>query len=150
MKSYLRGYILVMLLSIVFGCSGDDSQITNQDVLGLWHITAIHNSSPTGPTLGPNTGETIAITFSSNGTFNGTTSVNSFSGRFSTTVDQVIIQQMVTTEVADTPFGQAFYESFTEAMDSDTGHSVFDLEIGNSDNLLLQYQSFKFLNLQKP
>ena len=138
-----------IVLSLVLGCSTDATSITNSEILGTWRVSAIHNSSPTGPTLGPNIGEIVFITFKSDGSFSGTTSVNTFGGRFSTTSNSLIIREMETTEVADTVFGQAFYGSFDESRNSDTGFSEFETTLTDGSILNLQYQSFKFLTLSK-
>ncbi len=134
---------------MILGCSTDAASVSNQKVLGTWHVSAIHNSSPTGPTLGPSPGEIISITFKTDGSFNGTTSVNTFRGQFSTTSNTLIIEEMETTEVADTIFGQAFYESFDESSNSSTGFSEYETTFPEENMLNLEYQGFKFLTLQK-
>ncbi|MGX1928237.1 META domain-containing protein [Flagellimonas sp. 2504JD4-2] len=145
----LTSTLCYLVLALVSGCSSDDTTVTEQRVLGTWQVSAIHNSSPTGPTLGPNTGEIISITFRNDGGFSGTTSANTFSGRFSTTSNAVVIEELETTEVAETVFGQAFYESFNESRNSDTGFSEFESVFTNGNSLNLEYQGFKFLTLQK-
>ncbi|MEX0315470.1 MAG: META domain-containing protein [Allomuricauda sp.] len=138
-----------IILTFVLGCSTDAAAVTEQRVLGTWQISAIHNSSPSGPTLGPNTGEIISITFRIDGSFSGSTSANTFGGRFSTTSNSLLIKELETTEVAETVFGQAFYESFDESRNSETGFSEFESVFAEENRLNLEYQGFKFLTLQK-
>lgn len=149
--SFIKTTITCFLFSLIFSCNNDSETIENQNILGTWHVVAIHSSSPTGPTLGPNTeeGEVISIIFPSNGEFMGTTSANSFGGRSSSTENKLFIQEMVTTEVADTSFGQAFYEAFNESINSETGFSEFEITIQDEDMLNLEHNGFKFLTLQK-
>ncbi|MGW9684759.1 META domain-containing protein [Flagellimonas sp. 2504JD1-5] len=150
MKSrLLTSGLSYIVLALVLGCSTDASTVTEQRVLGVWQISAIHNSSPSGPTLGPNTGEIISITFRNDGSFSGTTSANTFGGRFSATSDALVIEELETTEVAETVFGQAFYESFNESRNSGTGFSEFGSVFTGENILNLEYQEFKFLTLQK-
>ena len=149
MEVGLRRCIFVFLWIAFIACAGDDVDVDNQQIIGEWHIVGIHNFSPTGPTLGPLTGEIISIVFFQNGTFEGTTSANTFSGEFSTSNTTLVIEEMTTTEVADTLFGQAFYEAFEEARSMDTGFSGFELSFQDGNRLNLEYQNFKFLGLQK-
>ncbi|WP_420401590.1 META domain-containing protein [Flagellimonas sp.] len=145
----LRRCIFTFLCIALIACTGDDVDVDNQKIIGEWQVTAIHNSSPSGPTLGPLTGEIISIIFFQNGTFEGTTSANTFGGEFSATDTTLFIEEMITTEVADTVFGQAFYEAFEGSRSTDTGFSEFELSFQDGNLLNLEYQNFKFLGLQK-
>ena len=145
----LRRCIFTFLCIASIACTGDDVDVNNQKIIGEWQVTAIHNSSPSGPTLGPLTGEIISIIFFPNGTFEGTTSANTFGGEFSATDTTLFIEEMITTEVADTMFGQAFYEAFEGSRGTDTGFSEFELSFQDGNRLNLEYQNFKFLGLQK-
>ncbi|WP_190810570.1 META domain-containing protein [Flagellimonas sp. S3867] len=146
---FLTLSISFIVFALNFACSTDATSATNQKVLGTWLVLAIHNSSPSGPTLGPNTGEIISITFKNDGSFGGTTSVNTFGGQFSTTSNSLLIEELEITEVADTNFGRAFYESFDESRNSDTAFSEFKSVFTENNILNLEYQGFKFLTLQK-
>ncbi|MEO9513039.1 MAG: META domain-containing protein [Flavobacteriaceae bacterium] len=150
MKSrFFKAIILSFLFSFGYSCNDDTEPTLNGNILGTWHVVAIHNSSPTGSTLGPLDEEVIAIIFPSNGEFMGTTSVNSFGGRSSTEEQQLFIEELVTTKVADTNFGQAFYQAFSESMNVETGFSEFEIAKQNDDTLHLEHNGFKFLTLQK-
>ncbi len=144
-----KGLVTVLFCYLLLSCTSDDVSGNNQKVVGEWHVVAIHNSSPTGPTLGPNPGEVISIIFTQNGSFTGTTSANNFGGDNTVSETILTIEEMITTEVADTLFGQAFYESFNESRNPDTGFSEFELSFQNGNTLNLEYQGFKFLSLQK-
>ncbi|TMU54912.1 META domain-containing protein [Flagellimonas algicola] len=145
----LRRCIFAFLCIALITCTGDDVDVDNQKIIGEWQVVAIYNSSPSGPTLGPLAGEIISIIFFKNGTFEGTTSANTFGGEFSASDTHLVIEEMITTEVADTVFGQAFYETFEESRSTDTGFSEFELSFQEGSRLHLEYQSFKFLGLQK-
>lgn len=145
----LRKFIFTFFCFALIACTGDDVDVDNQKLIGEWHVTAIHNSSPSGPTLGPLTGEIISIIFFQNGTFEGTTSANTFGGQFSASDTHLFIEEMITTEVTDTVFGQAFYEGFEDSRSTDTGFSEFELSFQEGNRLDLEYHNFKFLGLQK-
>jgi len=150
MKAGFLNFIAVLLMLLLnLGCSTDSEDITNTEILGEWNIVAIHNSSPSGPTIGPNSGEIISIRFSQNGDFNGTTSANTYGGGYSTSATVLFIKEMITTEVADTTFGQAFYEAFNESRNTETKFSEFEINLQDENTLTLEYQDFKFLTLQK-
>ncbi|MCL6266819.1 META domain-containing protein [Flagellimonas myxillae] len=150
MKPRLLGLIIAFSLALFSSCDEDDNAVDNLRIVGEWQIAAIHNSSPSGPTMGPGDGEVISIIFRRNGEFAGSTSANSFSGSYTASDSQLIIEQMITTEAGDTPYGQAFYSSLSEAMDSTTNFSVFSLNFEDNNTLMLEFLGFKFLNLQKP
>ncbi|MEM9648161.1 MAG: META domain-containing protein [Bacteroidota bacterium] len=146
----MRVCLFLLVLGIwLVSCDDDSDTAANQNIAGDWHITAIHNSSPSGPTLGPNPNEIVAISFQENGAFNGTTSVNTFNGRFSVNGETLFITEMVTTEVADTPFGNAFYEALDESRDGTSATSQFGLSSQPENRLELSHSDFKFLVLQK-
>ncbi|WP_420603330.1 META domain-containing protein [Flagellimonas sp.] len=139
----------IIISLLVIGCSEDAERKIEGDIVGKWQVNAIHNSSPSGPTLGPTSGEVISITFDDNGKFTGATSVNSFKGSYSATETILLIREITTTEVADTNFGQAFYESISESRNTTTGFSEFAIDFKDENNLNLEYLGFKFLTLQK-
>lgn len=147
--SLLKIASICLLLCLVFSCNNDAEPANNAEILGTWHITAIHDSSPSGPTLGPLDGEVISIIFPSNGEFMGTTSVNTFGGRSSTEGRRLFIEELVTTEVADTNFGQTFYDAFSQSLNVETGFSEFEIAVQDEEVLHLEYNGFKFLTLQK-
>ncbi len=150
MKTGFLNLLVVLLTALLsLGCSTDSENRNNTEILGEWNVVAIHNSSPSGPTLGPNSGEVISIRFGKNGDFSGTTSANSFGGQYDTSRTLLFIEEMTTTEVADTNYGQAFYEAFNESRNTETKFSEFEIKVQDENTVHLEYQSFKFLTLQK-
>lgn len=150
MKSFpLRSTITVLVLCLICGCNDDSGVSDNKNIVGAWQVMAIHNSSPSGPTLGPNSGEVISIIFLKDEKFTGTTSVNTFGGEYSATENRLLIKEMFTTEVADTNFGNAFYETFNESRNSGTGFSEFEITVQEENMLNLEFKEFKFISLQK-
>lgn len=148
MKSF-PSIMAVLIFCLICGCKDDSGVFGNQNIIGEWQIMAVHNSSPSGPTLGPNSGEVISIIFSQNAKFTGTTSANTFGGEYSATENKLLVKEMFTTEVADTNFGIAFYETFNESRNSETGFSEFEITIIAENTLNLEFKDFKFLSLQK-
>lgn len=150
MKSFpFVSIMAVLALCIICGCKDDSGVFGNQNILGEWQIIAIHNSSPSGPTLGPNSGEVISIIFLQNAKFTGTTSSNTFGGEYSATENMLLIKEMFTTEIAETNFGNAFYETFNESRNSETGFSEFEIVVQAENMLNLEFNDFKFISLQK-
>ncbi|WP_396591057.1 META domain-containing protein [Allomuricauda sp. R78024] len=150
MKSFpFVSIIAVLVLCLSCGCNDDSGVSSNQSIVGEWQIVAIHNSSPSGPTLGPNSGEVISIIFSKDEKFAGTTSANTFGGEYSASENKLLIKEMFTTEVADTNFGRAFYETFNESRNSETGFSEFEMAVQDENMLNLEFKDFKFISLQK-
>lgn len=150
MKSFpFVSIIAVLALCLSSGCNDDSGVSSNQNIVGEWQIVAIHNSSPSGPTLGPNSGEVISIIFSKDEKFAGTTSANTFGGEYSASENKLLIKEMFTTEVADTNFGRAFYETFNESRNSETGFSEFEIAVQDENMLNLEFKDFKFISLQK-
>lgn len=150
MGARLINYISTLLCCLLFACNNDDSEpIGSPALLGEWQVVAIHNSSPSGPTMAPGPGEIISIVFAQNESFTGNTSANTFGGKFSVSGSMLIIGEMFTTEAADTTFGQAFYETFNESRNPETGFSEFELSFQDENRLDLEYQDFKFLSLEK-
>ena len=143
-------WFFLPLFGILLGCSDDDDFIVNRSILGEWQVVGILNTSPTGPILAPPDGEVISITFTQSKSFSGTTSVNSFGGRFRTSGDTLIFDEMVSTEVAETTFGLAFYDAFYNTGNSDTGLTSFEIAVQDENTLRLVYQEFRFLILQRP
>lgn len=147
MKNVVLGFILTLFF---VGCNSDDDSITNNLVAGEWQVVTIHNSSPTGPTLGPNEGEVISVNFARSGALNGTTSSNTFGGEFSVSGNTLSIGRLYSTEVAETPFGIAFFGAFSHGLDSSNDLSEFELVFENDDQVNLTYRNFMFLSLQRP
>lgn len=143
-------WFFLPLFGMLLGCNDDDDLIVNPSILGEWQVVGILNTSPTGPILAPPEGEVISITFTASKSFSGTTSVNSFGGRFRTSDDTLIFDEMVSTEVAETAFGLAFYDAFYDTDNSDTGLTSFEIAIQDENTVRLEYQEFKFLILQRP
>ena len=140
-------FILVVFLFFM-GCNDDDSSSSTNRLTGQWSITAISNSSPTGPVIGPGDGEVISITFVQNGEFSGSTSINSFGGRFTTNSDSLLINELVTTEALDTFFGQAFYQAVFDSSNENQNASEFEIVRISESSINLVYDGFKFLTLE--
>lgn len=148
-NSVLALLAIGLLLSIFLSCSNDTNSASDLRLLGTWHISAIHNSSPSGPTLGPNEGELITLNFAKNGSLSGNTPANTFGGNYSTTFNNLRLKGFFSTEVAEGEFGSAFFGSLTDSWNAEIESSEFEM-VFSSDNLLnLEYQGFKFLTLQK-
>ncbi|MEL6918782.1 MAG: META domain-containing protein [Bacteroidota bacterium] len=138
-----------LLLFACLGFNDDDDQNSDLEnsILGLWNITAIHNSSPQGRTLGPGDGEVIEITFKDDGSFMGSTSVNSFGGSYRVMGDLLTISEFMTTEVSDTFYGVAFYGALDDSFNSTTNFNEFKLSLENDIlTLNFNYCLFRFRN----
>ncbi len=150
MIKQLYPYVFMALLCILFsGCNDDDSNF-NQNTIGQWSIMAINLSdSPLGPVETPEDGEMISITFQPDGNFSGNTSVNTFGGKSTTNGMNLFINELVTTEVADTPFGQAFYQAIYRSSGQNEGPSEFEIIVVNDNIINLVFNEFRFLSLER-
>ncbi|MEO0506364.1 MAG: hypothetical protein AAF090_09440 [Bacteroidota bacterium] len=142
----ILGLVLVLLVS----CNDDDNQTDTNTLAGEWRITAISNSdSPLGPVLEPEAGEEISIQFLRNGVFTGSTSRNEFSGDSSVSSNELAVSALLTTEVAETIFGDAFYGAMYDSGNTNSGLSVFNMIIIDDDNINLEYNDFKFMSIER-
>ena len=138
-----------LLLAVCIACdnSSDDSQ-PNNPLFATWRISAVKVSDATLTQQAPN-GEDILISFEEDGTFSGTTSANSFQGRYELQGNTLTMTEFFSTEVADTPFAGAFYESITEAQVPDTTYAQFGYSFeGNVMTVIFGSEGFMTLQAQ--
>ena len=149
-KAYIF-FIFIMAFTVVLSCD-EDNDINTFDTAGLvgtWHIIGIHDSSPQGPTTLAPDGEIIEINFTNDGTLGGTTPGNTFGGSYKISNEKLSITELVTTETADTAYGQLFYKSLNDSRDDTTRGSIFQIEKIENNNLQLNYTTGKYLLLEK-
>ena len=123
--------IWVLSLLFTLACDNSDDPIDNP-VAGTWRIVSIQVSQDALALLTP-PDERITIAFEADGTFTGTTSVNQFSGRYEFENVTLTMLEFATTEVADTTFGNAFYQSITAAQVPNTTTAQFGVSFENQD-----------------
>lgn len=146
-----RTLCILFVTSFAFtliSCSDSDDGTNENPVVGSWRITVIRVSEQQLTQFAP-ADEDIIITFNSGADFTGTTSVNQFSGRYELEGTTLTMLEFTTTEIADTQFAGAFYESITEAqVPNETfaqfGYSFDNLDLilvfGNSGQMVLEKQ----------
>ncbi len=118
---------------LLFGLSCDSSDDTvDNPVSGTWRIVTIQVSQQNLALFTP-PDERIVISFNSDGNFSGSTSVNQFSGRYELNNTTLTMLEFTTTEVADTVFGTAFYQSITAAQVPNTTTAQFGFSFENQD-----------------
>ncbi len=136
---------IVVLLSAFVACDDTDDTAENP-VSGEWRIVSIKVSEQVLTQRSPSD-ERITVVFNANGSFSGNTSVNQFDGNYELENTTLTLLDFTTTEVADTTFGTAFYESITAAIVPDRTFAQFgfsfdsqDLRLvfGNSGEMLLE------------
>lgn len=141
---------VALVISLFFMGCNDDDPVQNGVLFGQWQLVAISPSdSPIGPILEPADEEVISITFQENGEFGGTTSFNAFGGKNSIDGERLFIDEMITTLVLDTEFGQAFFKAVDDSSDGMGGPSIFEMKFIGDDMLNLEYDGRKFLSLER-
>ena len=129
--------LLVMSLSIgITSCDSSDDNASDNPVSGSWRITAIQVSQQQLTQFSPSD-ESIVITFNSGTDFTGETSANQFGGRYELDGNTLTMLEFFTTEVADTQYGRAFYESISEARVPNETFAQFGYSFDSQDLILV-------------
>ncbi len=148
MKTKLVISIFSLVVCFCVGCDTESDATFNPiNVEGVWRVSAIHNSTPQGPTVGAPDDEDIIITFLSDGTFTGTTTVNTFDGNYAVNGTTLRIVELLTTEVGETSFGFLFYDAL-DAAAAQTNVTDFELSFSNT-GIDLGFNNFQFISLTR-
>ena len=143
MKRTLSTFVLSILFLITFSCNNDDDSTDNDNttsITGTWELIRFEDQeSGIIHTPPEDSANAITITFET-GTFQGNTEANSFFGDYSLSSNQLIIENMGSTFVAESTWGLMFFE----AMASDT--MTYSIE-GNT--LMIEYEESEFMHFSK-
>lgn len=132
-SKYIFG--LVTLCLLIVNCDSSDDT-TDNPLSGQWRIVTIKVSDETLAQRSPSE-ERILITFAGDGDFSGNTSGNQFSGRYELDGSTLTLLEFTTTEVADTTFGNTFYEAITAAIVPDRTFAQFGFSFDSQDLILI-------------
>lgn len=143
MKRAPSTFVLSILFLVAFSCNNDDDSSNNGDstnITGTWELIQFEDQDSgiihTPPEDSPNP---ITITFES-GTFQGSTAANSFFGDYYLSSNQLIIENMGSTYVAESTWGTRFFEAMTSDM------MTYSIE-GNT--LMIEYEESEFMHFSK-
>jgi len=143
MKKTLSAFVLSVLFLITFSCNNDDDSSNNDDttsITGTWELIQFEDQdSGIVHTPPEDSANPITITFETE-TFQGNTEANSFFGDYSLSSNQLIIENMGSTYVAESVWGSMFFE----AMASET--MTYSIE-GNT--LMIEYDESEFMHFSK-
>lgn len=139
----------LMLLGVLASCVNSNDDVgPNNPLFATWRLSAVKVSDATLTQQAPND-EDILITLEDDGTFSGSTSANTFQGRYELQGNTLTMTEFSSTEVADTPFAGAFYESITEAQVPDTTYAQFGYSFeGTMMTLIFGSEGFMTLQAQ--
>lgn len=147
-----RIFLLLSFLWALHACDTDVNspplQFGEPTLSGEWHVVAIHNSSPQGPTSAPLEGEVISIVFDGIGAFVGSTSANDFAGDYNIQNNVLSFTELLSTDALDTAYGTIFFDAMDASVNSANNNQEFALSFANGQ-LTLTYADFRFLTLEK-
>ena len=124
---------IIWFVLLIVSCSSSDDT-ADSPIVGNWRISSIKVSNATLNQLSPDN-EDITMDFGSSD-FMGSTSVNQFSGTYEIENTTLTMLSFVTTEVADTQFGTAFYAAITAAQVPNTTFAQFGFSFDSGDLIL--------------
>ena len=138
---------LIFIVFIALSCgnavssaSGKTNSNMQSDLTGTWEFIRFEDTSRKLVRTPPEDSKTpITITFRSN-KIEGSTAVNSFAGDYSLSSGQITIENLNSTLVAESPWGDRFLKAFTN------GTMSFLVE---GDTLKIEYEDSKFMYFKK-
>lgn len=143
MKRALLTFVPSILFFITLSCSKDDDSsdsYNKSSITATWELIRIEDqdsgiiSTPPEDSVNP-----ISITFEAD-TFQGSTEANSFFGDYSVSSNELVIERIGSTLVAESTWGAMFFEAIT----SDTiKYSIED------NTLMIEYEDSKFMHFSK-
>ncbi|MEK6152698.1 META domain-containing protein [Flavobacteriaceae bacterium 3-367] len=146
---------ILVLVCLFWAFNACDTDVNSPPLLfgaptlsGEWHVVAIHNSSPQGPTSAPLEGEIISIVFDGVDSFVGSTSANDFAGDYAIQNNVLSFTGLLSTDALDTAYGTIFFDAMDASVNSTTNNQEFALSFANGQ-LTLTYADFRFLTLEK-
>lgn len=143
MKRILLTFVLSILFLITFSCNNDDDSSDSDNttsITGTWELIRFEDQdSGIVHTPPEDSDNPITITFETD-TFQGNTEVNSFFGDYSLSSNQLIIENMGSTLVAETAWGTMFFEAMTNDMMT---YSIED------NTLMIEYDESEVMHFSK-
>lgn len=136
-------FCISILFLVTFSCNNDDDLSNNGNstsITGTWELIQFEDQdggmihTPPEDSANP-----ITITFEAD-TFQGNTAANSFFGDYSLLSNQLIIENMGSTLVAESVWGAMFFEAMTSAV------MTYSVE-GN--RLMIEYDESEFMHFSK-
>lgn len=143
MKRALLTFVLSILFLVTFSCNNDDDSSNNGDatsITGTWELIRFEDQdSGIIHTPPEDSANPITITFETD-TFQGSTEANSFFGDYYLSSNQLIIENMGSTLVAESAWGSRFFEAMMSNV------MTYAIE-GNT--LMIKYDESEFIHFSK-
>lgn len=138
---------LIFIVFIALSCgnavssaSGKGDSYTQSEIMGTWELIRFEDTSRKMVRTPPEDSKTpITITFTGH-KIEGNTAANSFAGDYSLSSGQLTIENLSTTLVAESRWGDRFLKAFTN------GTMTFSVE---GDALKMEYEDSKFMYFKK-
>lgn len=139
--------ILIFIIFITFSCgnvvssaSGKADSDIQSDIIGTWELIRFEDASRNMVRTPPEDSKTpITITFTDH-KIEGNTAANSFAGDYAVSSAEIKIENLNSTLVAESPWGDRFLKAFTN------GTMSFLVE---GDTLKIEYEDSKFMYFKK-
>lgn len=142
-----------MALTLLFGCSSDESKSEINGLVGQWKLIAFVDEV-NGTRLTENDFENskeITITFNKDLDYEGNTVRNTFGGKYSINASTTVLifkKGGWVTEVNETDWGNLFFDKLMLTYDPATGNRNYNLELlGNV--LKIYYADKEYMELVK-
>ena len=143
MKRELSTFVLSVLFLITFSCNNDDDSSNNSDttsITGTWELIRFENQdSGIIHTPPEDSANPITMTFEAD-TFQGSTAANSFFGDYSLSSNQLIIENMGSSYVAESTWGSMFFAAMAS---EEMNYSISD------NTLMVEYEDSQFMHFSK-
>lgn len=153
MKNLFKINLLAFVVTLmIFSCSSDDDggndrASNDSSLVGTWEFKENRETTIPRTVEAPEDEDPVYIRFLGEN-FQGATSVNTFSGTY-TTEDNVITLFFVdSTGEQETSWGNQFFFALSQGYDDDSGEIMVEYEVTGS-TLLIQYDETSFLYFEK-
>jgi len=133
-------FIAISCGNAVSSASGKVNPNMQSDITGTWELIRFEDTSRKMVRTPPEDSKTpITITFQDH-KIEGNTAANSFAGDYSISSGQIMIENLNSTLVAETPWDERFLKAFSN------GAMSFSVE---GDTLKIEYEDSKFMYFKK-
>jgi len=143
-KEYATGP-LEDVCAFPFEISDIDAYASENELYGIWQLVKFTDTSTMAETVQNDKEKPIEITFYETN-YNGSTTRNQFFGVFMTEGNNLILKELNTTEVAESEWGNRFYDSLQKLYSTEEKHYLIPYSI-TMDTLKFEYEPSKFMVL---
>jgi len=143
----MKKIILIISLLLTLGCSENEKDLDNNNLIGTWELIKFENSDTGDFSEPPESADKILITFKES-EFQGTTGRNNYFGKYKTNPPKLIFSEFGITEIGESEWGTKFSNAIVQTYDQQT--QIFDMQYLIKGTLLkLEYDNSEFLVFEK-